>query len=138
MSFAMSGPLQAAIYDALRQDAALGAIVGTAIYDALPAGALPMIYVRLGSESVTDASDGTGAGALHRFTISVITAAPGFAQAKQAAGAISDVLHEGDLTLSRGRVISLRFEQAKAARIESAATRQIDLRFAARVQDDES
>lgn len=136
MSFAMSGPLQRAVYDALNADSALGGIVGSAIYDAVPTGTLPVIYVRLGSEEVRDASDGSGAGAVHRFTVSVITSSPGFAHAKEAAAAISDVLHDGDLVLSRGRLVSLRFERARAARVEAAATRQIDLRFAARVQDD--
>jgi hypothetical protein len=136
MSFAGSAPLQAAVFEALGNDAALGAIVGTAIYDAVPSGNLPAIYVRLGSETARDASDGTGAGALHRFTVSVITTQPGFASAKQAGSAISDVLHDANLTLSRGRLVSLRFERARAARIDSGAARQIDLRFAARVQDD--
>ncbi|MFY0648080.1 DUF3168 domain-containing protein [Sulfitobacter geojensis] len=136
MSFAMSGPLQRAVYDALSADPVLGMIVGSAIYDAVPTGTLPAIYVRLGSEEVKDASDGSGAGAVHRFTVSVITSSPGFAQAKEAAAAISDTLHNGNFTLSRGRLVSLRFERAKASRVEAAATRQIDLRFAARVQDD--
>lgn len=136
MSFAMSEPLQAAVYQALTADAALAAIVGTAIYDAVPAGALPEIYVRLGSETVTDASDCSSAGALHQLTVSVITTSPGFSRAKAAAAAVSDVLHGGDLVLSRGRLVYLRFERARAARVESASTRQIDLRFAARVQDD--
>ncbi len=136
MSFAMSGPLQAAVYAGLTADAALAAVVGTAIYDAVPTGALPAIYVRLGSETAADASDGSGAGAVHQFTVSVITTSPGFSQAKTAAAAISDVLHGGDLSLSRGRLVYLRFERARASRVESAATRQIDLRFAARVQDD--
>lgn len=136
MSFAMSGPLQAAVYAALTADTALASVVGTAIYDAVPAGALPPIYVRLGSETVTDASDCSGAGAVHQLTVSVITTSPGFSQAKAAAAAVSDVLHGSDLTLSRGRLVYLRFERARASRVESAATRQIDLRFAARVQDD--
>lgn len=136
MSFAMSGPLQAAVYGALTSDLTLGAIVGAAIYDAVPTGALPEIYVRLGSETVTDASDCSSAGAVHKLTVSVITTAPGFAQAKAAAAAVSDVLHGGDLPLSRGRLVFLRFERARALRVESAATRQIDLRFTARVQDD--
>lgn len=136
MSFAMSGPLQAAVYAALTADTALAAIVGSAIYDAVPTGTLPPIYVRLGSETVTDASDCSSAGALHVFAISVITTSPGFAQAKAAAAAISDVLHGGDFSLSRGRLVYLRFERARATREESAATRQIELRFAARVQDD--
>ncbi len=136
MSFAVSGALQAAVFDALVADPALTAVVGTAIYDAVPSGALPPIYVRLGNENVTDASDGTGAGAVHRFNVSVITSNAGFAQAKQAAGAVSDVLHDADLTLSRGRLVSLRFDRARARRVDTAATRQIDMRFAARVQDD--
>ncbi|KIN60748.1 gene transfer agent [Sulfitobacter noctilucae] len=136
MSFAMSGPLQAAVYDALVGDAVLGAIVGSAVYDAMPSGSLPPIYVRLGSEEVRDASDGSGAGAVHRLTVSVITSRPGFSQAKAAAGAISDVLHEAALSLARGRLVSMRFDRARVARVESAATRQIDLRFTARVQDD--
>ena len=110
--------------------------VGDAIYDAVPQGNLPPLYVRLGSETVKDASDCSGAGAVHLITVSVITTLPGFAQAKAAAGAVSDVLHDADLSLSRGRLVSLRFQQAKTARIESASVRQIDLRFRARVSDD--
>jgi hypothetical protein len=136
MSYAMSGPLQAAVYTALSADVTLTGIVGTAIYDAVPIGTLPTIYVRLGSEDVSDASDFTGAGAVHTITISVITTEPGFAMAKSAAAAISDVLHDADLTLSRGRLVSLWFQQAKASRIEAVSARQIDLKFRARVQDD--
>ncbi len=135
MSFALSGPLQAAVYAALSGDAALAALVGDAVYDAVPSGALPEIHVRLGSETVRDASDQSGAGAVHRFIVSVITTSPGFASAKAVAGAVSDVLHDAHLTLSRGRLVSLQFENAKARRIDAAAARQIDLRFQARVQD---
>ncbi|MEP5730948.1 MAG: DUF3168 domain-containing protein [Sulfitobacter sp.] len=136
MSFAMSGPLQKAVYDALRADTSLGLIVGGAVYDAVPKGALPQIYVLLGTETVTDASDGSGNGAVHRFTVSVVTTTPGFAQAKAAAGAVSDALQDADLTLSRGKLVTLRFDRARAVQINGASTRQIDLRFNARVQDD--
>lgn len=136
MSFSMSGPLQAAIFAALGADTTLGGLVGTAIYDAVPTGALPSIYVRLGSETARDASDGTGAGAVHRITVSVITTQPGFSGAKAAAAAISDALHDADLVLSRGRLVSLRFQRATARRIDAVASRQIDLIFRARVQDD--
>jgi hypothetical protein len=132
----MSGPLQAAVYDALSTNVALADLVEDHVYDAVPAGALPPTYVRFGRETVSDASDGSGAGALHRFTVSVITTVPGFACAKEAAGVISDVLHGADLSLSRGRLVAMRFERAVAARTDAGATRQIDLRFRARVQDD--
>lgn len=136
MSFALSGPLQAAVYGALSGDAALAALVGSDIYDAVPSGTVPAIYVSLGNEAVRDASDVSGAGAVHQFNVSVITTNPGFASAKAVAGAVSDVLHNADLTLSRGRLVSLQFERASVRRIDTAAARQIDLRFRARVQDD--
>ncbi|APE43817.1 hypothetical protein BOO69_10625 [Sulfitobacter alexandrii] len=136
MSYAGSGPLQAAVFDALSADASVAAVVGSAIYDAEPAGNLPPLFVRLGSETVRDASDVSGAGALHRFTVSVVSLQPGFANAKQAASAICDALQDAALPLSRGRLVSLRFERANARRIDSGSARQIDLRFAALVQGD--
>lgn len=136
MSYAVSGALQAAVFGALSGDAALANLVGTAIYDAVPVGIVPDIYVRLGSETVREASDGSGAGAVHFLTVSVITTNPGFATAKAAATAVSDVLHEAELTLTRGTLVSLRFERAAARRIDAASARQIDLRFRARVSDE--
>ena len=135
MTFALSGPLQAAVYTALFADTPLTALVGNNIYDAVPSGTPPATYVRLGSETAVDASDGSGAGAIHRLTVSVITTDPGFAGAKDVAAAISDALHEADLTLDRGHLVSLRFERASATRTEGGGTRQIDLRFRARVSD---
>ena len=81
MSYAVSGALQAAVFAALSGDAALAALVGSAIYDAVPAGTVPDLYVRLGTETVREASDGSGAGAVHLLTVSVITTNPGFARA---------------------------------------------------------
>ena len=135
MSYVLAAPLQAAVYQALIADAALGALVGSAIYDAIPAGSLPPLYVSLGAETVQDASDVTGNGAVHQFTVSVITDTPGFATAKQVAAAISAVLHDADLTLSQGRLVSMTFERASAGRIEGGTGRQIDLRFRARVEE---
>lgn len=136
MSYAISGALQAAVFAALAADVGLVALVGDGIYDAVPAGSVPDLYVRLGSESVREASDISGAGAIHFLTVSVITTNPGFAAAKSAAAAVSDALHDADLTLTRGKLISLRFERGAARRIDAASARQIDLRFRARVQDD--
>ncbi|TDK49839.1 DUF3168 domain-containing protein [Antarcticimicrobium luteum] len=136
MSYAMSGPLQAAVYQLLAADPALTAVVGGAIYDGLPAGPLPETYVNLGPEVVRDRSDREGAGALHRLTISVISEAPGFAAAKAAAAAIGDVLVDATPALSRGRVVGIWFERARARRTGSAGQiRRIDLNFRARVED---
>ena len=134
MSYALSAPLQAAIYQHLRADAALGALVGAAIYDALPPGPVPALYVALGPERVRDASDGTAIGAWHDVTLSVVSDTAGFQSAKAAAGAVSDALEEASLTMARGRLVLLKFLRAEASR-ESAGVRRIDLIFRARVED---
>ncbi len=136
MSYGVSGALQAAVFAALNADTGLTALVGSAIYDAVPVGTVPAIYVLLGSESVREASDISGEGAVHTLTVSIVTTNPGFTTAKAAAGAVSDALQDADLVLSRGSLVSLRFDRAVAKRVDSATARQIDLRFRARVQDD--
>jgi hypothetical protein len=135
MSYAVSAPLQSAVFTALSADPDVSAAVGGAIYDALPAGALPALYVSLGPESVRVADDKTGGGAVHLFAVSIITENPGFSAAKAAAGAVCDVLHGADLTLSRGRLVSMRFERARAGKIDAGTGRKIDLTFRARVED---
>jgi hypothetical protein len=135
MSYGVAGALQAAVYERLTEDPTLGTIVGTAIYDALPTGALPPIYVALGPEIVRDRSDKSGAGAEHEFTVSVVTDTAGFASAKAAAAAVSDALVDAPLALVRGVLVSLNFYRAQASRIGSSASRQINLTFRARVED---
>lgn len=135
MSYGVSAALQAAVYQRLTGDAALGALVGSAIYDALPSGTLPDLYVSLGPEEARDRSDKTGTAALHLFTVSVVSGAAGFQAAKQAAAAVSDALVDASLTLSRGTLVSLQFDRARAQRL-SDGTRRIDLRFRARVDDE--
>jgi len=135
MSYAVSAALQEAVYAALAGDATLAGLVGDAIYDATPTGELPVTYVTIGREDVRDRSDMTGQGALHDFTVSVVSDAAGFASAKTAAGAISDLLVDAGLSLSRGHLVSLNFLRATARRVGTGRTRQIDLRFRARVQD---
>ena len=136
MSYAMSGALQVAVFGALTAHAPLTDLVGTAIFDALPPGEVPGLYVALGSERVRDASDADGQGAIHEFTISVVTDAAGFAAAKSAAAAVSDALTAGPLALERGRVLALRFHKAAAARVGTGDTRRIDMIFRARLSDD--
>ncbi|MCW1952352.1 MAG: DUF3168 domain-containing protein [Octadecabacter sp.] len=135
MSYGVSAALQTAIYQALVADATLAGLVGSDIYDALPTGMLPALYVALGPELVKDMSDKTGSGAVHEFTVSVVTDNAGFATAKQAATAVSDVLVDADLALSRGTLVGLSFYRAKAVRVGTADERRIDLTFKAIVQD---
>jgi hypothetical protein len=112
----------------------LAALVGTAVYDAMPPGTVAGTYVSLGPEDVADASDKSGDGATHDFVISVITDDAGFATAKAAAAAVSDALLETPLSLSRGHLVGLWFLRAQARRVEKADTRRIDLTFRARVE----
>ena len=101
MTYAIAGGLQSALYTHLSGDPALTALVGSAIYDALPAGPLPQTYVTLGSEEVLDRSDKTAGGAEHRFFITVTTDTAGFAGAKAAAAAVCDALEGAALTLTK-------------------------------------
>ncbi|MEC7259422.1 MAG: DUF3168 domain-containing protein [Pseudomonadota bacterium] len=136
MSYAIGGALQAAVYQHLSSDPALTALVGDAIYDALPTGTMPDLYVMIGEEDMRDRSDVSGHGALHFLRVSVVTEVAGFASAKAAAAVIADRLSDAELTLERGRLVGLWFERASARRIGTAARmRRIDLRFRARVED---
>jgi len=135
MSYGMGFALQQAVFGVLRTDQAVTALVGDAVFDAAPAGEVPALYVQLGAEAVRDASDGTGGGAEHRFTVVVVTHHAGFATAKQVATAVSDALVGGRFALSRGHLVSLRFERAVARQVGADARRQIEMRFKARVQD---
>jgi hypothetical protein len=136
MSYAVAGALQAAVYECLATDPTVVALIGNGVFDELPAGKVPQTYVSLGPEEVRDQSDADGAGALHRFTVSVISEASGFAVAKAVAGAVGDALLNSGLTLARGRLVGLWFERASARRGGKAGrVRRIDLRFRARVED---
>ncbi|WP_417247689.1 DUF3168 domain-containing protein [Celeribacter sp.] len=135
MSYGVSPALQTALYQALSADTILASLVGTAIFDAPPTGTVPALYVSLGPEDVTDASDKTGHGARHDFTVSVVADAAGFLTAKDVAARISDLLVDADLTLTRGTLVGLYFLSAKARRVQNSDVRRIDLRFRARVED---
>jgi hypothetical protein len=137
MSYGVSAALQAAVFQQLMADVQVSTLSGGAIYDAVPSGSVPQTYVTLGPEEVRDASDRTGAGAVHRFTVSVMSEAAGFGAAKTLAGAVCDALEGAALALDRGRLVGLWFERASARRTGTGgAIRQIDLRFRARVEDD--
>jgi len=136
MSYGMAAALQSAVYQHLLADTQVGGLVGGAIYDAIPPGDLPQTYVSLGPEEVRDRSDKTNSGAMHRFTVSVVTEVTGFGVAKAVAAAIGDALVDADLPLSRGRLVGLWFERASARRSGKAdRVRRIDLRFRASVED---
>ena len=136
MSYAASSALQAAVFQHLAADAGVTALVGAAIYDSVPPGPLPALYVSLGPEDVRDRSDKTGGGAEHDLAVSVVTDAAGFQAAKDLAAAISDALIGAPLVLARGRLVDLWFLKAAARRVGAADQRRIDLWFRARVETD--
>jgi len=135
MSYGVSSALQTAVFQRLQGDAALAGLIGTDVFDAAPSGTVPTTYVSLGPEDVRDASDKTAAGAVHEFTVSVVTEAAGFSGAKTVAAAVSDALVDAPLTLARGRLVPLGFLKARAKRVQDGDVRRIDLRFRARVED---
>ena len=131
MSYQAAAALQAAVFARLAGFPALSAV---AILDATPPGNAPGSFVLIGPELALDQSDKTGPGAEHRFDISVISDAAGFLSAKTIAAAVSDALVDADLTLTTGRLVSLQFQRAKAARLVQGDTRRIDLTFRARIE----
>lgn len=129
MSYAISAALQKAVFQQL-------ALIGTPVFDAVPPGPVPELYISIGPEEVRGASDATGTGAVHLFTVSVFSAAPSFARAKGLAAQVCDALASPMPWLDRGRLVDLSFQRARARRVSAGGGRQIDLRFRARVEDD--
>lgn len=134
MSYANAAALQMAIYQKLSTDVAVATLCDGHVYDAMPSGKLPPLYVTLGAEKVRDASDVTCTGAWHDLTVAVVTSESGFQMAKETAVAISDALNNADLFLTRGRLVGLRFLRAQARR-KNGGLRRIDMTFRARVED---
>ena len=73
MSVQNSYDLQRAIYDRLSTDPAIVAAIGGHVYDALPAGQLPDLFISLGVESFVDRSDKTGLASQHDTTVAQIS-----------------------------------------------------------------
>jgi hypothetical protein len=137
VSYAFAAGLQAKVFERLEEDAALGALVGGAIYDA-PLGLAPEAtdYVTLGEETVRDFGTKTSAGAIHDFSVTVHSGRDGFDWAKRAAAAVCAALVDAPLALEAGRLVALRFLRAGAERGRAPEKRKIVLRFRAVVDQD--
>ncbi len=135
MSYAVSAALQAAVFARVANDAAVQALVGSDVYDAVPSGTLPLTYVVLGEEDVRAWSNISANGAVHDFAIAVVSDAAGFSAAKAVAVAVNDALIDAPLMLSRGSLVTLDFLSARARRGKAPDGRRIDMRFRARVED---
>ncbi len=138
MTYVLAGPLQEAVFGRLTSDAALGALVGAAIHDAVPPvdpADAPDVQVVLGEERVRDWSTATSDGAAHEFTVTVHARTEGFKRAKEAAAAVCEALLGAPLSLTRGAVVNLRFMFARADRGPASRPRTIALRFRAVLED---
>ncbi|MEM7295559.1 MAG: DUF3168 domain-containing protein [Pseudomonadota bacterium] len=135
MSYVGAGALQTAVFQTLLADTDLGAIVGSDIYDVLPSGTLPSIYVTIGDEEVKDASYSTGSAARVSLLVSVVSDTGGYANAKAAATAISNALVGVSLTLTEGYLVGLWFQKSSARRTDDPDVRRLDLTFDALVQE---
>lgn len=108
--------LQKAIYQALRSDAALVALLGGAkVYDDVPQGA-EFPYLTFGQSSARDWSTGTEAGHEHVLTLHVWSRAAGRRQIHAIMGTVETVLHDKSLALSGHRLINMRHEFSDARR----------------------
>jgi uncharacterized protein DUF3168 len=135
MSYTVSEALQAAVFTALNSDAAVTGLVGSNIFDALPSGSLPGLYIALGEEKVRDFSTKTNAGAVHDLAVDVHGDVAGFQTVKAVAAAVCDALIGANLTLSRGVLTGLQFKFARANKGVSPDRRVIKLTFRAFVAD---
>lgn len=93
-------------------------------------------YVTLGEESVRANDTKTSRGAVHDFTVTVHSGRDGFDTVKRVAGAICASLVDAPLELDAGRLVGLRFLQAKAERGPAPEKRRVALRFRAVVDQD--
>ena len=140
MSFAFAPGLQAKVYQRLVGDAALGALVDGAIFDAPLAWAEDdqrTDYVTLGEETVRANGTKTSAGAIHDFVVTVHSARDGFDAAKRIAAAVCACLVDAPLALETGRLVALRFLRAGAERGPAPEKRKVTLRFRAVVDQDD-
>ena len=140
MTYALSWPLQEGLFKLMCDDPACSQVFGHNIFDAAPpataGAAVPDgVYVTFGDEEVADWSTASGNGAVHLITVSVFAPRRGFAEAKQAASAISDAVLSGAIALTRGKVVNVRFVDARTRRAESDTLRRIDMRYRITVED---
>ena len=139
MTYALAWPLQQAVFALLDGDAGVAAHLAGRIYDAPPPlvgeAAPEGLYAVIGDEEVADWSTKSDFGANHLFTVSVNAPRAGFAEAKQAAGAISDALLGGLPALSRGHLVAIRFVDARTRREAEGEMRRVEMRFRAVIED---
>lgn len=122
--------LQKAIHAALSGDAALTALVGAGIHDAVPReAAFP--YVTIGDAQIRDWSTATESGAEHLLTLHVWSRHEGKREAYAVADAVRAALDGAMLTLESHRLVNLRHQYSELKPDPDGETRHGVLRFRA-------
>lgn len=139
MTYALAWPLQQAVFHMLCEDAVCANYFSHRIYDAAPpftGEPVPEgIYLLFGDEEAVDWSTSTDSGAVHTLRLTINAPRQGYSEAKQAASAVCDAILSGDPAMSRGRIVNIRFVDAKTKRAEKDGLRQIELRFRVVTED---
>lgn len=135
MSYQYSLALQGAIYDRLLGFEPLKKLIGTAIYDRLPGGVPPDVFVLIGDEQVLDRSDKSAHASRHDVTVSVLGDGQGFSTVKEVAAQVSTALDNAALHLNAGALRQIQFQSAKTRRDGGRAARRIDLIFRAYIDE---
>ncbi|MEO1504483.1 MAG: DUF3168 domain-containing protein [Pseudomonadota bacterium] len=142
MTAAFSWPLQKALIDHLRSDAALRQFLGrdqiidAAANEGRPEGsAANAPKIIFGDDDVSPWFDKTDRGALHEFTIVIRSGRRGFREVKKIAAAVSDALENPELALERGHLVRLQFLDGRFTRSDDDDQRQAELRYRAIVED---
>lgn len=126
--------LQKAIFTALRDDAALAALLGGGkIFDHAPAS-VGFPYITFGRTSVYDWSTATEVGGEHLFTLHVWSKARGKQEALDVMGRAEALLHDKPLQMPGYALVNLRLEFSEVRFDDDQSVYHGLLRFRAMVE----
>lgn len=107
--------LQGAIINRLKADPAVTALVGTRIFDSVPASAL-FPYISYGPSDALQTDADCINGIDIDVQIDVWSRSPGFPEAKKINGAVRNALHDVDLVLATNGLVFLEHRQTSTRR----------------------
>lgn len=134
MSLPLTSPalsLRKAIFDALRADGPLIALLGGARIHDVPPKDATFPFVALGEAVVSDWSTATEAGCEHALTLHAFSRSGGRGEAFALAAAVQEALHDAPLVLEAHRLANLRATTAEVVREKDGRTFHALVRFRA-------
>lgn len=126
-------PLQKAVHDALRGNAALALLVGNRVYDLPPKNAATP-YVTIGEDEITSVRADCYDGSEFFLTIHAFATEPGFPQVKRISSAIRAALDGASLTLEDFRLVDFLFDNARHIRDPDGITSHAVVTFRGSVE----